>query len=175
MLIIFYVANVQYKMDWKQILIGGLALGLGIALYVFDRPPAQTYFLPDAMSLFTTTRSVFGRLGNHLPTFLHVFAFCLISSGMLGRSRRGALIVCFFWLFVDAVFEIGQHPSVSEIIIPMIPSVFFDIPVLENTASYFAQGRFDPMDLMSILLGAVCAYVLIQVMFRKEMHTLSHS
>ena len=81
-------------------------------------------------------------------------------------------MVCFFWLFIDGAFEIGQHPSVSEIIIPMIPSLFFDMPVLDNTANYFAQGQFDPIDLMSILLGAVCAYVLIQVMSRKETHTL---
>lgn len=155
-------------MDWKQILIGVLALGLGIALYVLDRSPTQTYFLPDALSLFSATPSVFGTLGNHLPTFLHVFAFCLISSGILGCGRRGALIVCFFWLFIDGAFEIGQHPSASEIIIPMIPSLFFDIPILDNTVNYFAQGRFDPIDLISILLGVVSAYLLIWVMSKDD-------
>ena len=159
-------------MDRKQILIGVLALGLGVALYVLDRSPAQTYFLPDAISLFSATPSVFGTLGNHLPTFLHVFALCLISSGTLGCGRRGILIVCLFWLFIDGVFEIGQHPSVSEIIVPMIPGIFLDIPILENAANYFVQGRFDPLDLTSILLGTICAYLLIRLMSKDERHTL---
>jgi hypothetical protein len=158
-------------MDWKQILIGALALGLGVALYVLDRSPTQTYFLPDTLSLFSATPSVFGVLGNHLPTFLHAFAFCLISAGVLDCKRRGALVICLFWLFIDGAFEIGQHPIASEIIIPMIPKLFFDIPVLDNTADYFAQGRFDPVDLISILLGAVCAYFLIRVMPTKELPT----
>lgn len=171
MLKTFKVDYMQYKIDWKQILIGGLALGVGIALYVLDRSPAQTYFVPYAISLFSTTPSVFGRLGNYLPTFLHVFAFCLITSGILSYRKRRVLIVCLFWLFIDGAFEIGQHPSVSEIIIPMIPSLFFDIPVLDNTANYFAQGQFDPIDLISILLGTVCAYLLIRVMSKKELRT----
>jgi hypothetical protein len=153
--------------DWRPVFIGVLALGLGVAVYVLDRSSGQTYFLPDALSLHSGHSSVFGKLGDHLPTFLHVFAFCLISSGILNGTRRGMLMICLFWLFIDAAFEIGQHPSVSKIIIPMIPDFFFDIPVLDNTANYFAQGRFDPVDLLSIFLGAACAYLLMRYMSSK--------
>ena len=159
----------QWKVEWRQILIGALALGLGIALYTLDRPSTRTYFLPDALSLYSVTPSIFGPLGNHLPTFLHVFAFCLISSGVMDYTKQKALIICLFWLFIDGAFEIGQHPSVSKFVIPMIPGVFSEIPVLDNTANYFSQGRFDPIDILSIVLGALCAYMLIRVMSKEEL------
>ena len=139
-----------------------MALGLGVLLYILDRPAGHTYFLPEALSLFSTTPRVFGALGNQLPTFLHALAFCLITSGILGCGRRGALFVCLFWLSVDAAFEIGQYPSLAGEITTLIPDWFAAVPLLDNTESYFTQGRFDPADLASILLGAVCAYFLIR-------------
>jgi hypothetical protein len=155
------------KTDWRLVGLGAAALGLGIVFYLLYRPPAQTYFIPEALSLYSAKASTFGGLGNHLPTFLHVFAFSLITSGMLGCTRQGALLACLFWLFVNAFFEIGQHPAVAEIIIPVIPGWFDGIPILENTASYFRQGRFDAYDLLSIVLGGIGAYLLIIYMLSK--------
>lgn len=156
------------NMEWKQILVGVFALGLGIALYVLDRSPSQTYFLPDTLSLFSTTPSVFGKLGNHLPTFLHVFAFCLITSGVLNCGRQGTAVICILWLLVDAAFEIGQHQEVANKIVPHIPGWFEGIPFLENTENYFLKGRFDPADLAAILFGAIAAYFLTRVLHAKN-------
>jgi hypothetical protein len=168
------VENEQRKTDWRQILLGAGALGLGILLYVLDRPAEHTYFLPEALSLFSTTPRMFGNLGNHLPTFLHVLAFCLITSGILGSDKRAALMVCLGWLAIDAAFEIGQHPSVAARIIPLIPGWFAKVPLLDNTASYFTHGRFDPADLASILLGAMCAYVLIRILIARPVVVRQH-
>lgn len=142
-------------------LLGAGVLGLGMLVYILDRPAGTTYFLPEVISLFPTTPRVFGTVGNQLPTFLHVLAFCLITSGVLGCGRRGALFVCLFWLTIDAAFEIGQQPSVASELIAHIPGWFAAVPILSNTANYFSRGRFDPADLASIVLGAVCAYFLI--------------
>jgi hypothetical protein len=143
---------------WPQVLIGVLALVLGGVFYILARPPSQTYFVPAALSLFQGDASVFGALGYHLPTFLHVFAFSLITVGFLGSDLRGAVQVCLLWFSIDALFEIGQHPWVAGIIVPHVPDWFSAVPVLDNVAVYFERGSFDVFDLLSILLGAVAAY-----------------
>ena len=162
------VSKIKWRINWRQVLVGILALGLGVALYVLDRPPAQTYFVPNALSLFEEAASVFGTIGYHLPTFLHVFAFCLITSGVLGCGRRGAAMVCLLWLLIDGAFELGQHPDAARIILPLIPGWFANIPVLDNTANYFSQGHFDPADVISILLGTVGAYLAIWALPMKQ-------
>lgn len=145
-------------MKGGQILLGVIALGFGVLLYLFDRPPSQVYFIPAEISLYQGSTSLFGGIGNHLPTFLHVFAFALITSGVLACERRGALWVCVFWFVVDALFEVGQHPAVAARIVSVIPSWFAKVPLLENAASYFERGSFDIFDLLSIFLGALAAY-----------------
>ena len=154
--------GLQKKTCSRLIFIGVLALGLGIAVYALDRPAMQTYFIPNNLNTYAGTESIFGPLGNHLPTFLHTFAFCVITAAVLGGGRRGALIVCLFWLIIDSLFEIAQHTDISNVIVPFIPDWFTNVPVLENAENYFSQGQFDPVDLISILLGVVCAYVLIR-------------
>lgn len=159
--------KIQWNINWREIVIGLLALGLGVALYVLDRPASQTYFVPDALSLFEQTPSVFGALGNHLPTFLHVFALCLITCGVLGSGLREAAVVCLLWLLVDVFFELGQHQDIAHKIVPYLPNWFKGIPFLENTADYFVQGRFDPVDLIAILFGAIASFLLILVLQQK--------
>jgi hypothetical protein len=156
--------EIQWKINGWQIAIGVLALGVGVALYVLDRPPSQIYFVPKAWSLFKGTPSTFGAIGYHLPTFLHVFAFCLITSGVLACGRQGAAVICVLWMLVDMLFEIGQQQDIASEIVAYIPDWFKGVPFLENTADYFVQGRFDPADLLAILFGAIAAYLLMLVL-----------
>ena len=150
--------------DWRQVALGSLALGLGIVLYLVDRPASETYFVPESLSLFSHGSTVFGSLGQHMPTFLHVFAFCLLSSGILDCNKRCALLVCGFWLCLDGLFEIAQHDAIAERLVPWVPDWFNGIPILENTANYFSRGHFDPLDLASIVLGSMLAYLTISLL-----------
>jgi hypothetical protein len=151
--------SLNKEVNRLQILIGISALVIGVVLYLLDRPSGQTYFVPESMSLFEETPKLFGKVGDHLPTFLHVFGFCLISCGILTQSRWIALGICSFWLFLDGLFEIGQHPAVANVIVEYIPGWFNNAAILENTRDYFLSGRFDPVDLFSILLGGMLAYM----------------
>ena len=112
---------------------------------------------------------MFGYIGFYMPAFLHVFAFCLISIGILGSAPRMALGICLFWLFVDGVFEIAQHQDIAYELVPHIPDWFKAIPVLENTEDYFIHGRFDPADLVATLTGSVIAYIFIYILHIKEL------
>ena len=150
----------EKRIIWPQIITGALALALGVVVYVLDRPASQTYFITQGASLYQKGAAWFGVFGNYLPDFLHAFAFCLITIGVMGGGRRIAIQASIFWLLVDGLFELGQHKAISKVIVHYIPDWFKQIPLLENTAAYFSHGRFDPLDLLSIALGVVAAYVL---------------
>ncbi|KPK47144.1 MAG: hypothetical protein AMS22_17040 [Thiotrichales bacterium SG8_50] len=155
----------------RQVLVAALlALSLGLAVYVLDRPPGSAYFLPPVLSL-AGTHLWFGALGAQLPEFVHVYVFSLFTALILGSSRRALLTSCLTWWAIDSFFEIGQHPLISPHIAAAVPAWFAGIPFLENTAPYFARGTFDPGDLVAIAIGALMAYLTVGVIRRKE---LSH-
>ena len=151
------------RVIWPHVIIGVSALAFGVLFYVLERPASQTYFVPGNVSLYDHNSSWFGLIGNYLPDFLHAFAFCLITVGVLGGGQKVAIKACLFWLIIDELFEIGQHATVAAIIVPYIPGWFAKVPVLENTANYFTKGRFDMVDMLAILLGVVVAYALSRV------------
>jgi hypothetical protein len=134
---------------------------LGTLVYVLDRSPAQVPVL-SALSLFGQLPPIFGAIGHSLPTFAHVFAFSVLSAVVLGNSRSVALWACLGWSGIDAAFEAGQHPLVWERVGALIPSGFSQLVVLAPIKSYFALGTFDARDLLSIALGALCAYLLLR-------------
>ncbi len=70
-----------------QIVIGLAVLLLGTMVYVVDRPWEQTIFVPGDLSLFHLTPSVFGVIGHSLPTFTHIFAFCLLTAALLSHAK----------------------------------------------------------------------------------------
>lgn len=144
-----------------RLLLGLGALALGVLVYVLDRPAAAIYFLPDTLHVPTHLRGAFGLAGQHLPTFLHVFAFCLLTASLLRVGRRGALLISGGWGLLDAAFEAGQHEAIAPALARWTPDWFDRVPVLENTAAYFLNGRFDPLDLASIVAGALLALPVI--------------
>lgn len=148
----------KHPVNFSQIAIGVLALALGALLYLIDRPATHTYFVPEALSLFQQSPRLLGPLGNQLPTLLHTFAFCLISCGIFSTNRWNAFGICVLWVLIDGTFEIGQQPDIAKTIAEFVPDWFARIPILENTRGYFLYGRFDPLDLFSILLGACSGY-----------------
>lgn len=143
---------------WPQICIGLVALGLGILVYVIDRPPGLTA-LPESLTLFQPTVRFFGAVGQSLPAFAHVFGFSLLTMALLGRGPGAAIAVCGGWALVNAAFELGQHPTIADELTRLIPSWFERLPILDRTQSFFSYGTFDSLDLLSIAIGALAAYV----------------
>jgi hypothetical protein len=153
-----------------QILVGIAALLFGTLVYLIDRPPEQTYFVylsPINLSLYKKLPNFFGTIGNSLPTFIHVFAFILITAGLTSCKKGGYIAICLGWFLVDIAFEVGQKFSSRSA--EIIPDWFEGIPFLENTKNYFTHGTFDFYDIISIALGALAAYiVLLKTMGRTD-------
>ena len=144
-----------------QVILGLVVLLVGTLVYVLDRSPAQVPLL-SAISLFGELPPIFGAIGHSLPTFAHVFAFAVLSTVILGNSRKMALWICAGWFAVDAAFEVGQHPLIWERISSVMPGGESQLTVLNSVKNYFVLGTFDAWDLVSIALGAWFAYLLLR-------------
>jgi len=129
-----------------------IALLLGIVFYWFIRPQGSAAFL-SLMPAFPPDQdlSFFGRWLGWLPTFLHVFAFSLLTFVTLGR--RHLLPACILWGVINALFELGQ--ALPAGIVLLLPDLF-------NIRSYFANGVFDLLDLGACVIGAWSAWALLR-------------
>ncbi|MFC1844112.1 hypothetical protein ACFLZ5_04920 [Thermodesulfobacteriota bacterium] len=165
---VFPVRSVDLKalkegdVNARQLLIGLFVLIIGVLFYYLFRSAEHTYFLkflsnnPYCKNFLSPGYIL---IGNSLPTFIHVVAFTLMTAGIIARQKRGYVIACLFWFAVDFLFEVGQ--GLDTIIIQIIPDWFSGFAFLENSKSYFLQGRFDSLDLFSIALGSLTAYIIL--------------
>ena len=150
------------KPNFYFILIGSIALLIGALVYYVDRPPNQTYFVnqySEDLSMHDRIPNLFGIVGESLPDFIHVFSFILITSGISSCGKKGYRIICLSWLLIDGAFEVGQKYLKEPI--KSLPDWLDGIPILEATKSYFILGTFDYIDLLSIVLGTVVAYIIL--------------
>jgi hypothetical protein len=139
-----------------------LAMVAGLLVYAIDRPVPQTYLLPSVLAYSDSPRNIFGAAGASLPSFLHVFAFSLLTAAVVTlRTARAAAIVAGAWCGTDLLFEFGQHPALAPVIDASLPSWFASVPMLENVGPYLLRGSFDPVDLAATLAGAALAFLTI--------------
>lgn len=149
------------RRDVIRIMLGIAGLGLGALIYLVDRPPELVYFISENNSFYTGYMTVFGSLGQHLPTFLHPFSFSLITAGVLVcHSTRCIALVGLVWFAIDLIFELGQTTSVSTALVEYIPAWFDQVVVLENMIDYLNFGTYDLKDVVSIAIGSLIAFVI---------------
>lgn len=137
-------------------------LAVGVLVYLLDRSTSGAWLIPEWWSLVYDGPPVFGRLGQHLPTFIHVYAFILITASLLAPWKHAPVVACATWVALDCVFELAQLDVIAVQIAARVPAWFAKWPLLDNIAAYFITGRFDLYDLYSIALGAIAAYLTIR-------------
>jgi len=149
-----------------QVIAAVIVLAIGVLVYLLDRPSTSVYFIPDNWSLGASIPSIFGAIGDHLPTFAHTFAFILFTSAVLEPWRWSAIVACAWWYIVGSLFEIAQTDAWAMAIASRVPGWFAEWPLLDNVADYFLAGYFDLMDLASIAVATICAFIVIQLSYR---------
>jgi hypothetical protein len=157
-----------------SLIIAVAAMLFGIVVYLLDRQAESVYFMSDWMALGDGQNSAFGLLGQHIPTFVHAYTFILLTMALVvpeDRYRQCLLPVCIGWFLLDALFEIAQIEFIAQRIAAWVPGWFASVPFLENTASYFVNSTFDVLDLLSIGLGTLAAYVTIQIILKRSAHS----
>jgi hypothetical protein len=153
--------------QWEVLTIAIGALGIGVLVYVFDRQAELVYFLPGWLSLHTQAGSIFGSIGDYLPTFIHVYAFILLTVIVAVPAITKLIPVCLTWFTLDTLFEVAQIDAIARWIAMHTPSWFNGIPFLENTADYFLMGTFHVFDLASIAIGTLAAYLTVVFLTRR--------
>ncbi len=155
---------------WGAATTGLTALIIGTLVYLIDRPAETAPFFTN-MSVAHWVPNAFGPIGRSLPTFTHVFAFSIFTATWLGCRRRSTAYACLVWCLIDLSFEFGQHAAVAPYLFEWVPDSFENFPILRHADGYFAAGTFDAADVMSIVFGAVTAYlVTIRVAKRRSNH-----
>jgi hypothetical protein len=169
-----YLPGKALRPELMALILAVIVFLVGVLVYSIDRQPAHVYFMADWMSLGDGKGSVFGVIGQHLPTFVHVYTFILLTMALVvpvDRYRKYLLPVCFGWFVLDCLFEIAQLDVFAQRIAGWMPEWFAQVPFLENTANYFIAGTFDIWDLVSIGLGTCMAYLTIQLIINRSAHS----
>ena len=157
------VTTQRCRPDVGMLLLAALLAATGVAVYALDRGGA-VYFLFGWTS--TSAISLFGPFADHLPTFLHTLVFILITAAILQPWPRTLAANCATWFFIECVFEVGQMAPIDSHIAAAVPAWFDNVAVLRITANYFTAGTYDPLDVLSIGIGAVIAYPLVRMYLR---------
>ena len=135
------------------------ALCAGVLYYAFSRQSEHVYFLSHWLPPFSLSADFIVPFGDYLPTFIHVYAFILLTVVVAAPCGPRILYVCFGWFILDSLLEVAQKDPIAHWIALHTPHWFSGIPFLENTANYFLFGTFDVLDLLSIAAGTTAAYL----------------
>lgn len=144
-----------------------MALIIGVLVYLVDRQ-ADVYFLSGTSASINSLPQLFGDIGRNLPSFVHCYAFILMTVVCLTLRRSHVYIACAGWLAIEILFELGQHPQLKLHLASLIPEWFDRIPVLESSTGFFLNGYFDPLDILAATLGAVAALLTIEIVRRNK-------
>lgn len=161
----------KQRYELTSFLIGISGLFSGLLFYGFFRSPEHEYFLrflPFGTGGTLTLPPFFSALGNHLPSFLHVFSFSLLTAALFPPTRKAILLSCSFWTAVNLLFEIGQYSGTAAA--RFVPDWFQGIPFLENTAAFFRRGVFDVADMAAMAVAGIIAYMVLQIYKRRWDH-----
>lgn len=130
-------------------------LAAGLAIYAFARTPDSAW-LPAAWRFpLAGVAGGVGLLGS-APSFLHACAFSLLTAVAAGSTRYAA--ICAAWAGINALFELGQHPTVAPALIAALPDWFAQVPLLDRVGAFFGGGTFDRTDMAAAALGALVAW-----------------
>lgn len=144
-----------------------MVLAVGMAVYLLDRQPDDVYLMASWMASNERSGLSFGALGSFLPTFTHVYCFILLTAACVAPPRVQAFWIAFFWFVFDSILELAQMDAIASAIANHLPAWFEAVPLLNNTSAYFLAGTFDVIDIASIAVGAVAAYLTILITQKK--------
>jgi hypothetical protein len=142
--------------------LGWLALAVKTLVYLTDRGASRPVLAP-AVGAFAGS-SVFGAIGQWLPSFVHLFSFALFTAAAVPPRLSPAYGACVAWCAVSIAFEVGQHPHLNAHLAEAIWGAFGQTPLTRFVANYFLRGTFDVGDIVAAMLGALAAAVVLRLM-----------
>jgi hypothetical protein len=140
-----------------------LALLVGTLVYLLDRDWASTRFLAPLADWQGEQSAIFGALGQVLPSFCHAYAFALLLILALGRSRYARQLGAVAWFAIAAGLEFLQAERL-HILLPEPTALPAGWTLANSIYTYFANGHFDPADLLAAGLGCLVAFLVSSIL-----------
>jgi hypothetical protein len=134
----------------------------GAGVYVFDRPPTSFYLTFEWLAT-SHLPPLFGAVGWNLPSFAHAFGFSILTTCAISEHSSNQWRGCAIWFVLDSGLEAGQTKLVAAQVDKLMPDWFDGMPVLENVARFFTEGRFDSLDLAAVLAGCIAAWIVLSI------------
>jgi hypothetical protein len=154
----------QRKEEFILLVLAALLLIVGVLVYAIDRDGAA-YFLAG-WNASQGGGEFAGPIAGHLPTFVHVLAMILLTAAVLRPWPKLLPAIAISWFAVECIFELGQLSPLDAHIAAALPAWLDDVPVLEASADYLINGTCDPLDVLSIGLGAAVAFWTVRLVER---------
>jgi len=142
--------------------VSGIALTLGLIVYLTDRSASHAALIPAVAALAGS--NLFGALGQWLPAAVHPFAFSLFTAATLPSRSAWRYGACAEWCAVNIAFELGQHPLVSGYLVGALQARGDHSVPGRMLANYFLHGTFDGADIVAATLGALAAAAFLRLM-----------
>ena len=155
------------KEETILLFVAALLLVVGVIVYAVDRGGAAYFLIGWTAS--HGKAELFGPIGNHFPTFVHPLALVLMTAAVLRPWPNLLPGIAIGWFTVECLFELGQLSPLDAHVVAVLPAWFDDVPVLEASADYFLNGTWDPLDVLSIGLGAAAAYWIVRTIERGDL------
>ena len=143
-----------------------LALLVGVMVYVADRPASQALLIPAVAAL--AGGHFFGALGQWLPSFVHPFAFSLLTAAVLPVQVSPRYGACVAWCLVNVAFEVGQHPAFKTGLAEFLHGDSGQWPPAHALANYLLRGTFDLGDIAAVIGGTLAAAAVLHRIHRQR-------
>lgn len=144
--------------EFFQVSVALIALILGILIYATTRSSQQVFFLQYLPELDLNIPFQMSSIIYSLPSFLHIYAFILLTAAVAQKQIHHVRYICLFWLVVEVLFEFGQQHDIAIAFSNHISGWFSHYVWLETIPNYFLHGTFDPLDIMCLVLGMFAAF-----------------
>ena len=153
------------KLKWNlqieiiQAAIAIAALTGGFLLYQTTRISDQVLLFQYLPQLTSNSNIYADGIIYSIPSFLHVYAFILLTAVLFEDKHKAIIYSCLFWLLVELFFELGQHPLFAQNIAHTFSEFFNHSEWSLLVGNYFLNGRFDSVD---IIFKNFCSYTDIE-------------
>ena len=141
-----------------------VSIALGVLFYVFFREPSALYlFEKISLPWQSITIPNWAFWLNSIPTLFHALSFSLVTVVVLSKTANSIAFACFFWAFINTIFEAGQ-------LLQAYPAWLTDAASSIATAvfAYFVNGVFDPLDIVFAWSGALVAYCFSRIIYFQQ-------
>ncbi len=138
-----------------QVIAGLLLLTTGCLIYLIYRPSWQTNWFTKILAIDIYRANLSETFVENLPSFIHVFSFCLLTAGILAVRTKQYLYICGYWVVINIVFELLQINSIQN------PGSLRLINI------YSFNGVYDIKDIYAICLGGISSITFLILTKRK--------